>query len=999
MKITGVHIYGYGKFTDFIISDIQSLQVIYGENEAGKSTIMSFIHSILFGFPTKLQSELRYEPKEGAKYGGRLTAIFPKKGKVVIERVKGKAAGDVSVLLDDGTRGGEELLSELLQHVDKPLYQSIFSFNIHGLQNVNQMKGEDLGRYLFSAGALGTDQLVAAESSLQKELESRFKPNGKKPSLNVKLKELKQLHQDLTKAEQHNEQYWTLIQKKETLEKGLTEQQDEQLRIQQQLSRLKEWMNLMPLLKEDNELKREFEQFDESSFPADGLAALEKLEGMIQPIEGRKASLAARIAILEKELEGNKPDRSLLEKETQILSAAEGLPLLGKLQQEEHELGLKLAHISQEISILQEKLHLQLEDSRLDLIDTSVFAKEKINKAQMRQNRLHAKKQELDERFNDEKSALEKIETKICAVKEQLLSEPERAALKEKVKLSADRRLLEKELQNIQERLLFLERAKEKERKNSSEKRKQEQSQLLIFGILFAALLAWGMWSEVWLLAITGFMGIAFCAFMFYKKQPFQADNLLKDEMLTLSEKEQALMETLKQPNIQDAAKWEAQLQRDSEIQSQLRHYTFQLEQANERYEKVIADFESWEMEYAELDKVMTELGRLLYLPDDIVRFHLQEAFGLIEQLKALNREKKYVLERQTAVSKGIREKLSIFATLEELAEERQESVQALAYHLKKRLKEETEKQIKLDERKAKLNELKDEFGTVLAELGHFQNELEQLLALAGAKTTEEYRKKSIAARKKDELNERIKQLRKQINMHSFSHDEIKEYLKINNPEMDIIALNKELKKLGDSIPSLQSKLAEVKYEIQLLEDGGTYSELFHKFSLLKAEFEEDAREWAKYAAAKDIFERTINSYKNERLPKMLEKAEEFLSYLTNGNYIRIYPKIEGTGFLIGSRNGTVYEAKELSQATAEQIYVSFRLALAVTVYGKYPFPIMIDDSFVNFDHVRTEKMISLLKNLSDRQILFFTCHKHLLPYFQEEQIRSVKNEKLPVRI
>lgn len=109
MIITDIQIYGYGKLTDFKLEDIQSLQVIYGENEAGKSTIMSFIHSVLFGFPAKTQSELRYEPKEGAKYGGRITAVFPDRGKAVIERVKGKASGDVSVLLEDGTRGGEDL--------------------------------------------------------------------------------------------------------------------------------------------------------------------------------------------------------------------------------------------------------------------------------------------------------------------------------------------------------------------------------------------------------------------------------------------------------------------------------------------------------------------------------------------------------------------------------------------------------------------------------------------------------------------------------------------------------------------------------------------------------------------------------------------------------------------------------------------------------------------------------------------------------------------------
>lgn len=219
----------------------------------------------------------------------------------------------------------------------------------------------------------------------------------------------------------------------------------------------------------------------------------------------------------------------------------------------------------------------------------------------------------------------------------------------------------------------------------------------------------------------------------------------------------------------------------------------------------------------------------------------------------------------------------------------------------------------------------------------------------------------------------------------------------MTKPEAEIQAVSEKAAQLKESIPDQQSKLAEVKHEIGILEEGGTYAELLHKFALLKSEFEAEAREWAKYAAAKDILDRTIRSFKNERLPKMLDKAEHYLSYLTYGRYVRIFPKEEGSGFLIESRTGAVFEAKELSQATAEQIYVSFRLALAMTIYGKYPFPIIIDDSFVNFDHVRTARMINLLKNLKGRQILFFTCHKHLLPHFQEEQIQSVAKEKLPV--
>ncbi|GLB58795.1 AAA family ATPase [Cytobacillus sp. NCCP-133] len=999
MKITDIHIYGYGKLTDFSLTDIQSLQVIYGENEAGKSTIMSFIHSILFGFPTKIQSDLRYEPKEGAKYGGRLTATFPDKGNAVIERVKGKASGDVSVLLEDGTRGGEELLSELLHHIDKSMFQSIFSFNIHGLQNVNQVKGEDLGRYLFSAGSLGTDKLVTAEMVLQKELESRFKPNGKKPTLNVKLKELKQLHYELKKAEQQNEQYFTLLCEKEKLEKDIERLHQDLMYSQKELSRIKEWQELSPFMSEEQKLKKEREQYAEVSFPAKGMAVLEKIENLMDPLKGRKASLEARISGIEIDLKKNQPDYEILRSEPLIHAALEGLPLLDKLKQEESELSIKIGNLSEEILNLQERLHFQIEESQLKQIDTSVFMKDKINHAQKRQNSLHTKKQELDERFNEEKSDLEAIEQKIAELKKQLLTEAERSAIKAELNRSADRHMLEKEWQDTQDRLLFLQKAEEKERKNKEEKRYQEKRQLLVFGILFAALFGWGLWSQTWILAFAGLFGTAFCVFMAIKKQPQTNAGFIQEEIKALAKKESLLLEKLKQPDNQFASNLEAKLQRDSQLQNQLRHYHFQLEQSTEKYEKVITAFEKWEKESADLEEELLHFGRQLLLPADISKAHLGEAFGLIEQLKSLFREKKYATERKVAAEKAKNERLHILHQLKGLLDDEPGNVQEIAYQLKKKLKEEMENHIKLCEREAKLNELKVEYSTVLAELNHYEKEYEEQLALAGTETADEYRKKALAAEKLADLDEQIKQITKQINMYTFSQEEIDRYSNLNAPEIAIQARTEEINKLQGKIPSLQSELAEVKYELHLLEEGGTYAELLHKFVLLKAEFEEEAREWAKYAAAKDILEKTISTFKNERMPKMLKQAEEFLSSLTKGNYVRIFPKEEGSGFLIESRTGAVFEAKELSQATAEQIYVSFRLALALTIYGKYPFPIIIDDSFVNFDHLRTERMISLLRNLPGRQVLFFTCHKHLLPYFQEEQIQSVSKEKLSVQL
>ena len=94
--------------------DLSKLTVLYGENEAGKSTIRSFMKSILFGFPTRGQR--RYEPKEG-KYGGAVTVQTEKYGRLKIERLP-KTAGEVTVYFEDG-KTGQKIFYDILSGMKK----------------------------------------------------------------------------------------------------------------------------------------------------------------------------------------------------------------------------------------------------------------------------------------------------------------------------------------------------------------------------------------------------------------------------------------------------------------------------------------------------------------------------------------------------------------------------------------------------------------------------------------------------------------------------------------------------------------------------------------------------------------------------------------------------------------------------------------------------------------------------------------------------------------
>ena len=213
MRIKQLEIYGYGKWVDQSFDLANNVQLFYGANEAGKSTLMSFIHSILFGFPTRNSTLLRYEPHESSKYGGKIIAEDKRFGEIVSERSHGKATGNVTVTLEDGTTGTDELLEQVLAGMTRETFQNIFSFSLTDIENVHQLNKNQLSRYLLNIGAHGTDYYLDLVDEFQKEADKLYRPTGRVLPLNQQLAALENQEKRLGELEARNENYLDLIEK------------------------------------------------------------------------------------------------------------------------------------------------------------------------------------------------------------------------------------------------------------------------------------------------------------------------------------------------------------------------------------------------------------------------------------------------------------------------------------------------------------------------------------------------------------------------------------------------------------------------------------------------------------------------------------------------------------------------------------------------------------------------------------------------------------------
>ncbi|XJZ28103.1 AAA family ATPase [Bacillota bacterium Lsc_1132] len=980
MKIIDLHIYGFGQLEDVLIEKLADFQVFYGENEAGKSTIMAFIHAILFGFPTKQQAELRYVPKHGAKYGGRLRLFHSQHGIVSVERVKGKAAiGDLTVTLENGESGGEELLKELLSHIDKGIYQAIFSFNLHGLQNIHQMKGEEIGRFLFSAGTLGTDRLAAAETQLQKELDQRFKASGKKPVLNEKLQELHQLNNELKQAAAKSQSYEFLVGEKEAIQQEIAVLQKRVNDIQTRINKLDDWKKIEAFVKEEKWLEQELRKLGQATFPARGMERYEQLNQLLQPYNAQISSLTERIEQVKKELNIIEPDRIFLESETELQAALDRFPLYNQYIQQEKQVELKISELEERAESIKEKLHWRLNEEEIFSINTNIYVKDQVQKLAKKGVWLDKGKQELEDRFAEEKRRLEDLEEAVNKAKEQLIPEAQRTILESEAAKAVDRNDAENNLKTVQEKIAFYQAANEREKRQ----KQQKYQQYLLFGILLLALFLYSWSIKQPVLAVLGGIFFIITAVLFVtglKERQFSA---MDQSLEALLKDERKWREQLDSPQYAQIAILQEKLAMDHHRREQLQILHVKLEQQQRLYDKVIDQFEQWEREAVGYNKEIEKISAVLKIPKELANTQLLDAFQHIEQLKGMLREKRQLqvqLERLQKDSKAIAAQLMKIAA--RYASGHRDDLQKAAYMLRLKLNEEQEKTIQFKEKQNKLNDMESDRMQLIQEKKHLQAELDQLISEANVETETAFFEKAERSARKAKLEERLSDVKQQLHYCLLSELERNSYLQIANCDELVKEHQAEAEKIQLSLNQKHEQLAAKRHEIQLLEEGGVYSEIFHRFKQKQNELTEEAKEWAVYRFAQDILSQTVEKYKNIHLPRMLAQAENYLSFLTDGHYRKIHLHPAKTGFLIEREDHTIFEANELSQATTEQVYVSIRLALATTLYERFKFPIMIDDSFVNFDAKRTQKVMELLKQLKQNQILFFTCHQHLLDYF-----------------
>ncbi len=217
MRIERLAIDGFGQFADRVEGPLTAPVTIFlGPNEAGKSTYLEFIRTVLFGFPTRNQ-KLHYPPLRGGRHGGRLTVVSAGGEHFQIDRHAGKGSGSVTVTGPDGTDYGQDKLAQLCGGYGKDVFDNVFAFTLDELTSDDLLDDESVNSQIYSAG-LAARRLPAALSAIDKARAEIFTKRGRKHRLLKLAGELDSINEQLAQVQSEETEHLALTERLSRLE-------------------------------------------------------------------------------------------------------------------------------------------------------------------------------------------------------------------------------------------------------------------------------------------------------------------------------------------------------------------------------------------------------------------------------------------------------------------------------------------------------------------------------------------------------------------------------------------------------------------------------------------------------------------------------------------------------------------------------------------------------------------------------------------------------------
>ncbi|CAM3178893.1 AAA family ATPase [Filibacter tadaridae] len=956
MRIEKLIIYGFGKHENVTIDFGPGMNVLYGLNEAGKTTIQQFILHVLFGFPPKNNATLRYEPKSGGKYGGQVQLMDDTFGKCTVERVRGKSAGDVTVFFEEGSKGGEETLKALMRQYDRTSFESIFSFSLLQLQGFEKMDEEELSRALLASGTTGVDSLLQLEKRMEKEMSELFKKSGKNPEMNSKMAELRELEVELKAEQQKVEAYMPSVHRIQEVEGYLVNLRKEEKTLQNDLQQVSLIRQLLPLHHKKKELETRLSHVRSVNFPADGIRRLESLTGRLAETEAAKRRLKKEQA----EMVAGMPKQHDVERigEIDALLAKESEwhswhTVSGAAEDEERQLTSSYRRLF-------DRLGIRTADAETALLQANVSIQ--------KEQEMHRLLAEL----TNKEQQIRMTENKRSDLESELADTEKRLGTVEQIAPSVN------EVESVQKWPELRERLAEAKAYIALGKSSSKQDSLKVpalLSILALICITFGFIQQEWLI---GILGVIFggAALFFYSKR--ETDKTGKQK--------QQEMESF-------VAKHAGKEQQMTELIERLNTYNRNRDRLHEEYMSLELKYQQTEVELEKLKgfkrQKEIELAHFLEqygLESELSKEVIPELFRMIREVQEITQSLKGSRLRRQASEERIAERaLEIEKALQKtMSKEVMYEMLRREYFL---LKEQLELFTSLTTDMKRIESDLLETAELSASL---RTTIQQLLTEAEAETETEFYTAYDDFQEVVRLTQQLQDI--QVQLDTYGQLESPTGLTEGELVLKVDGNERRLREISSEINTLVAENAALVHHTEQLLTDENVGRKQQLFEMKKAELAELAKKWSERKVVAEAIRHTVAELKEKKLPEVLGFAEEMFCKLTGGNYTALVVTATGR-FEALSINGMYYPIVELSQATKEQAYIALRLSLATSVHNTAPFPIMMDDPFVHFDEKRLSRMIDVLDHYQYKhQCIYFTCHESMKERWKDATILNVSD-------
>ena len=1011
MQITGLSIQNYGVCKNQSFEDIQSaMLVVFGPNEAGKTTTMQFIRGLFFGLNSPERRS--YTTGTGGKYGGSLKAVDSEGNQWHITRMM-DAEEDTSIVINGQIFPASALGRDLLSGIDPELFEHVFTVGLAELQHLNQLNATDAAEFLYEMTS-GFDRKSVGNTlrhiTNQREQLLADCGSGKLQALHGQLNSIsKQL--DDRKAEM---QPWVANSNEiQIINQQINALQAELVERQTLLNDLGIYGSLETKLLERGRLRTVLAQS--------------------QPPKIHRAHtrIDERLALLELAIRGHETLSSIDERESELLILEEELraintmllpPDVAPRMNAFAEMLPWISSLLSEVELLAAE-PLNASDSHgIPDIQTGIKNSTNINKKLLLTLRQPARKlKESRKRLKENERVCAELQQSIAQAETAWINSPawrslsitpslEHPSIELRQKLTTligDRKQLATAVKSTQQA------ASQSPIHLDTPAPLESPASLLLNAILICVggtLLGMGLFFPdsfglsnmaivvcilSGLLSITG--GVYGTIVQSRNRSHAVYRNRRREELTRLRQQMERKADEAADSNSESTCAFPDL----DELEAAIAGTESLLDMAHE-LERLRLNLKVTQRKNKdELSRHQDALSdwqgslRLHGLPEELSPIDL---YALVENADRIAEQHRIKSNRAADLQRKqseLRElDLRMTALLDDAGMPSSHlTVSSRAEHIAQVARNQKELQRELLEVESNISATVKTIAVLASESDNCTRQLSRIYATLGISSLWEYAELTDRLDEyevnRDQLSELEHSISASLSHHSMTLTDLEPFEGLNSEDVHerSCLLQEEINSINGDLQHAFELRGQLKAKSTQITSDRDVNQLRLQKRNLELRIQAFEEHWQIWTLTEHLFGGVREHFESQRQPETLRNASLWLDTITEGDYCRIWTPLGEDLLYVDDAQGQPWAIDSLSRGTRESIYLSLRFALVRSYHEEgISLPLILDDVLVNCDLSRAKNAIKAIHQFSNEvgQVLFFTCHDHIAELFSQ---------------